>query len=143
MTTMSHCCASDKKPQQSPKQVACHRDGNLCAQVPYNTVLHHVKQPWKLTPTEQAYYFCDHSECDVVYFGSDESIIDKIDVRTPVGIKEDSEDALICYCYGVSKGEALKDDLAKRFVIEQTKKGLCACMIRNPSGKCCLKDFPK
>jgi hypothetical protein len=28
-------------------------------------------------------------------------------------------------------------------VIEQTRLHNCACDVRNPSGRCCLKDFPK
>lgn len=140
---MKNCCSSDNQVQQAPKRTTCPKDGKQYAQVPYNIVLHHIKQPWKLASIEQPYYFCDNPECDVVYFGLDDSIIDKTQVRTPVGIKEDSEEALICYCYGVSKREALKDDLAKRFVMEQTKSAFCACATRNPSGKCCLKDFPK
>ena len=31
----------------------------------------------------------------------------------------------------------------KDFVIKSTKEKTCACTTRNPSGKCCLKDFPK
>ena len=37
--------------------------------------------------------------------------------------------------YGSSK--------TKEFVMAQTKAQNCACEIRNPSGKCCLVDFPK
>jgi hypothetical protein len=28
-------------------------------------------------------------------------------------------------------------------VMAQTKAGLCSCDTSNPSGRCCLKDFPK
>ena len=44
----------------------------------------------------QPYYFCDDPECDVVYFGLDDSLILKSQVRTPVGLKERSEDATVC-----------------------------------------------
>jgi len=39
--------------------------------------------------------------------------------------------------------EAATQPDAKSFVIEKTKGHFCECEARNPSGKCCLKDFPK
>jgi hypothetical protein len=140
---MSDCCSSSKKVSQSPKRHVCPENNKQFIAVPYSTVLHHVKDPWKLTPKEQAYYFCDDPDCDVVYFGYDNSIIRKDQLCTKIGIKESSGDALVCYCFGVSNSEAKKDDQAKAFVIEQTKQSLCSCSTYNPSGRCCLKDFPK
>jgi len=104
-----------------------------------------IKEPWNLTFKQQTYYFCSDPDCDVVYFGSDNSSIHKDQLRTKVGIKETSDDALICYCFDVSRTTAQANEKAKAkaFVIEQTKKLLCSCTAHNPSGKCCLKDFPK
>jgi len=107
------------------------------------TIAHHIKEPWNWKNKEQGYYFCDDPECDVVYFGQDNSIIQKQQLRTPVGIKQKSEESLICYCFGVNRHEASTNIKAKTFVIKNTKNHTCACEIRNPSGKCCLKDFPK
>ena len=45
-------------------------------------------------------------ECDVVYFGQDNSIIEKSALRTVVGIKEKSDTFPICYCFGVSANQA-------------------------------------
>lgn len=140
---MSECCSSNKVIEQHPKRHVCPSNGQQYLEVPYSTILHHVKEPWKLTPKEQAYYFCDDPECDVVYFGFDNSTILKIQLRTKVGIKETSGDTLICYCFGVSRSEAQTNKQAKAFVIEQTKHSQCACTTHNPSGRCCLKDFPK
>lgn len=140
---MSDCCSSCNDTSQHPKRHVCPENGKQFLEVPYSTVLLHVKEPWKLTPKEQAYYFCDDPACDVVYFGYDNSTIHKDQLRTKVGIKETSDDALICYCFDVSKSEAQKNDQVKAFVIEQTKHSLCSCTTQNPSGRCCLKDFPK
>ena len=64
-------------------------------------------------------------------------------MRTRVGIKEQSDDSLICYCFGVTAQEAATNPEVKAFVIEETKEHVCECEARNPSGKCCSKDFPK
>ena len=140
---MSDCCASPKDFEQHLNRYACPENGKHCIEVPYNTVLHHVKEPWNLRPKEQAYYFCDDPECDVVYVGIDGFTIRKNQLRTKVGIKEASDDTLICYCFGVSKSVALTNEKAKAFVVERTKDSQCSCTTYNPSGRCCLKDFPK
>jgi len=140
---MPDCCSPSKEVSQSPKRHVCPENGKHFLEVPYSTVLHHVMEPWKLIPKEQAYYFCDDPDCDVVYFGYDNSTIRKDQLRAKVGVKESSGDALICYCFGVSKSETLKSGQAKAFIIKQTKRSLCTCTTHNPSGRCCLKDFPK
>ena len=58
-------------------------------------------------------------------------------------IKEYNEDRLICYCYGVTMKQASTNSNIKPFVIQETKEDSCACETRNPSGRCCLKNFPK
>jgi len=140
---MSDCCSTNCAQEQSPKRHACPVNGKLYLEVPYSTVLQHIKEPWKLGIIDQRYYFCDAPDCDVVYFGHDNSVIRKDHLRTKLGIKETSDDALICFCFGVSKAEAKSNESIKTFVIEQTKNSQCACTSRNPSGRCCLKDFPK
>ena len=137
---MSDCCS---KSNQKTKRHTCPENNKEYGKVPFKTILHHLKTPWNLTPKEQTYSFCSDPGCDVVYFGEDSSIIHKNQLRTKVGIKETSDDALICYCFDVSRATAQANEEAKAFVVEQTKKPLCSCTTRNPSGKCCLKDFPK
>ena len=140
---MSDCCTNNKDVEQQPRRHVCPKNGKQYLEVPYGTVLHHVKEPWKQAPKEQAYYYCDDPECDVVYFGIDNSTLLKGQLRTKIGVKETSEDALICYCFDVSKAQALTSEQAKAFVIEQTRGSTCSCETYNPSGRCCLKDFPK
>lgn len=140
---MSDCCSIKNKNKPVPKRHTCPADNNQYGEVFYKTVLHHINKPWKLTTKEQVYYFCNNPECEVVYFGLDNSVIRKDQLRTKVGVKETSDNALICYCFDVSKSEARGDIAIKEFIVEQTKKGACSCTTYNPSGKCCLKDFPK
>lgn len=140
---MSDCCSSTKDTTQIPKRHICPKNGTQYHEVPYRTVLHHVKAPWDLSLTEQHYYFCDDPNCVVVYFGLDNTTITKSMLRTKVGIKETADDTLICYCFGVTKADAISNKRAKSFVVEQTKNAKCSCETSNPSGRCCLKDFPK
>lgn len=135
---MSDCCSST--PETHPGRHPCPVCGNTCREVSTTTILHHIKEPWNWKTTDQGYYFCNTPNCDVAYCGEDNSVIGKSELRTKIGLKENSTEALICYCFGVTSAEANAGTRA--FVTQKTKERLCACEIRNPSGRCCLKDFP-
>lgn len=140
---MSDCCSSSCASAQPPGKHICPLNGLEYKQVAYRTVIHHLQKPWQWKDKTQNYYFCDDPDCDVVYFGDDDSTIEKNRLRTAVGVKDQSDESTICYCFGVSKVEAILDQHIKDYVIDQTKEQMCDCEIRNPSGKCCLKDFSK
>lgn len=140
---MSDCCSTCCSPKAFPKRHICPANGKEYGQVSSTTIKHHINAPWSWVEKDQGYYFCSDPDCSVVYFGQDNSVIEKAQVRTEVGVKEKSENALVCYCYGVAKSEAQNNPLTRQFVIEETKQQRCACETKNPSGKCCLPDFPK
>lgn len=140
---MSDCCSPTAGTTTHPHKRRCPRHGGECAEVPVRTITHHLRQPWAWPHADQRYYFCDNPACEVVYFGEDGSLILASQLRTVVGIKNAAADSLICYCFGVTWADALRDATAKEFVVAQTRAGLCACETRNPSGRCCLKDFPQ
>jgi hypothetical protein len=79
----------------------------------------------------------------VVDFGEDGQRFGAEALREPVGQKGKGAEAMLCYCFDIHYGEAARDASLKRFVIEQTAAGCCSCEVRNPSGRCCLKDFPR
>ena len=139
---MSDCCSSTNCSISNPQKRRCPVNGNECRSVSSKTIAHHIAQPWAWDGKREAYYFCDDPDCDVVYFSDDDIVITKSRLRTEVGVKSTSEDSLTCYCFGVTKSQASNPDI-KQYVIEQTKQGTCSCDSANPSGKCCLKDFPK
>jgi len=147
---MSDCCSSNDtyngeegKKNTSPRKFTCPINHEDYVAVSNKTILHHLKSPWKNKLSKEQYYFCDDPDCDVVYFGLSGSIICKAELRTVVGRKEVSDEALVCYCFGVSKSLAKQNLDIKTYVMQQTKEKNCACDVRNPSGRCCLKDFPK
>jgi len=141
---MSDCCVSTSE-QAKPKTVKrkCPSCEQLCLDVPRKTILQHIKEPWRRELSEQDYYFCRTPACVVIYFSNDDKTINQSELRTRIGIKERADDALICYCFGVNKVDAATKKEVKDFVIKQTKESNCSCETTNPSGRCCLKDFPK
>ena len=140
---MNHCCSQSGPSHQAPKKLACPVNHKDYIRVPLKTILHHLKQSWNYTLIEQAYYYCDDPDCEVVYFSEDNSVIKKSELRTPIAAKEKYQDAFICHCFGVSLEDVTLNPDIKEFVIQQTKQGNCSCETSNPSGRCCLKDFPK
>jgi hypothetical protein len=140
---MSDCCASSRSKSNTSKVHRCPVNGKEYKEVSVATILHHITAPWSWGSKDQAYYFCDDPGCDVVYFRRDNTVIEKSKLRTHVGIKEMSPDSLVCYCFGISASEAAHNPEVRSFVQQKTKEHVCACEARNPSGRCCLKDFPK
>lgn len=145
---MTDCCGTscDSKSgdqKSSPRKFTCPVNHEDYVSVSEKTMLHHLKSPWENKLSKEQYYFCDDPDCDVVYFGLSGSTINKNELRTVVGVKEQSDKELVCYCFGVSKALAKQNHKIKAYVTQQTKEKNCACDIRNPSGRCCLKDFPK
>lgn len=139
---MSDCCSTSDTTPPFPKKHRCPLDGKEYSQVSTSTIKHHIKAPWSWQAKDQGYYFCSDPDCPVVYFGEDNSVIEQDSVRTRIGTKEKPAEALVCYCYGVTRQEAENTPLIRQFVIAETKRQQCACEARNPSGKCCLSDFP-
>ena len=140
---MTDCCNTTETTAQRSKKHTCPVNGQRYNTVSKKTIKHHIKQPWLWQSIDKEYYYCDDPNCEVVYFADDNSIIDTSAVRTQIGIKDKSEKALICYCFGVSRSTTQNAPEAKAFVIEQTKNHNCSCTTSNPSGRCCLKDFPQ
>lgn len=139
---MSHCCSSSSD-ATSPNKAKCPVNGLEYTSVSARTILHHIKSPWKWTDDNQQYYFCDDPNCDVVYFSESGTTISLSEIRTLVGVKSTSVNAPVCYCFNISKEEVAANPSVKDFVIEKTRLGLCSCETSNPSGRCCLKEFPR
>lgn len=140
---MSDCCASSDCKTTHPNKCRCPSNGIEYAEVSTRTIAHHINHSWQWDDKGKRYFFCDDPDCDVVYFGEDGAVILKSQLRTTVGVKEVSDDTPLCYCFGISKADALNDPGIRDFVVTATKLKLCSCDTRNPSGHCCLKNFPR
>jgi hypothetical protein len=130
--------------------MACPSSGTPSKRVGLVTVKSLVRQlPFGMPRTQ--YFFCDSAACDVVYFPLDASapVFRCRDLLVPVGAKQPSASGLLCYCFGVTRGqveEELRKD-GKCTVLEriraEVKAGNCACEWKNPSGKCCLGSIAR
>lgn len=138
---MSNCCAPTAETSVPSGKLPCPLCGGAGVGVALQTLLHQLARPWHRQGMNQQYYFCGTPDCEVVYFTDTGVTIGKQELRTVVGSKETAPDALLCYCFDVSRADAA-DPAVRDFVVRQTRAGLCACTTRNPSGRCCLKDFP-
>ena len=131
---MTNCCSSTC--DTPSKKHRCPANGNEYNEVSLKTIIHNIKSPWSFNLKNQPYYFCDDPSCDIVYFGLDNSSIKTEQLR-----KE--KHSLLCYCFAVTATDYANNPEIKDFIIRQTKSGVCSCETHNPSGKCCLKRFPK
>lgn len=84
---MTNCCSESRNPVSFPKKNKCPGCGKQYRGVTEKTILYHIKAPWNWHNKTQGYYFCETPECEVVYFGQDDSIIKKSELRTTVWSK--------------------------------------------------------
>ncbi len=139
---MSDCGVKKSVTSYSYACPECHQLGN---RVSLKTLYHNVRFPENQQILLASYFYCADKRCAVAYF----SITGKILARhLLISAQAESIEAdKLCYCFDISAAQyrsALKENKAERaknFVIGQTKTGLCACEVRNPSGQCCLAIF--
>ena len=111
------------------------------------TIIHHVRHEHLDRVNEEAYRFCPERNCEVVYYSNRGTKFDGNDLREPVGAKLIGDTRPICYCFGFTEGDVRKQiNQTGHTTIATTissliKEGMCACEIRNPSGRCCLGDL--
>ncbi len=142
---MAECCAVKEGQAKPPAVMACPVSGARSKQVNVLTVKSLV-QHLSFGAPRARYYFCEDSDCDVIYFPwqSDAPTFRKADLCVRVGVKEKSDPIPVCYCFGVTR-ENIEEEIrrsgkstfAERITAE-IQKGNCACEVKNPSGKCCL-----
>src|SRR5216683_4939613 len=146
---MSDCC-SVRDSSNAPAVMACPVSGTRSKQVDMLTVKSLVRQLPLGMPNTQ-YYFCESSDCAVVYFALDAEAprFRREDLVVRVGAKEKADPIPICYCFGFTRQDIWdeirstgKSTVAKRITAE-VEAGRCACEIKNPSGKCCLGDVTR
>ena len=92
-------------------------------------------------------YFCPNPDDDTLYFflGEDDPLTLN-DVKVRVGFKEREAPHPVCYCFDYAK-EAIQDDYRQHgecriesFIRDMVAKDLCACEVKNPTGRCCLGE---
>ena len=137
---MTGCCAKEECGKQVAVKLVCPSCAEVSHQVGLQTVLHHLLRPWQslLEPTAPAFYFCANKNCEIVYFSEGQQ---QYSAKEVVKLTAEDGQNLLCYCFQVSEQDYLQQPELVNFVKAQTKLKRCACEVKNPSGKCCLKDF--
>lgn len=101
-------------------------------------------------PRRQYFWLCEDSDCDVVYFGEEGTLLGTSDVRVIPSFKgSPSQNDLVCYCF-LYRRQDIEDELKASGdttifdrITAEVKAENCACEVRNPSGQCCLGDVRK
>jgi hypothetical protein len=147
---MSDCCSANEKTDSGAAVMACPVNGARSKRVDTLAVKSLVRKLPLGMPNTQ-YYFCDASDCDVVYFALDAKAprFRREDLVARVGAKETADPIPICYCFGFTRQDIWdeiqstgKSTAAQRITAE-VQAGRCACEVKHPSGRCCLGDVAR
>lgn len=138
MTVGTPCCEG-AEPESEPAR--CPRSGHVGEPVAWRTVAALTSIP---LPPKQNFRLCRDPDCDLVYFGDAGAriVLSALGVRP--GFKRGGD--LLCYCFQLCRQEVESEMATKgatsipERIASQVKAGACACDVRNPSGKCCLKE---
>jgi hypothetical protein len=111
------------------------------------TVLFMVKPECLEEALNGTFRLCPHRECAIVYFQEQGNRVFTVDdLRTTVGVKASKDPIPLCYCFGFDESH-LREEIAEtgtttipERISYLIREGLCACDVRNPSGKCCLGE---
>ncbi|MBI5793243.1 MAG: hypothetical protein HZA63_17400 [Rhodocyclales bacterium] len=139
---MADCCSTPATGSDHPRKQRCPGNGAECAEVSPRTIAHHIAAPWTWTPTASRWFHCADPACEVLYFDDEGSTIPRSRLRIRAAV-DASGDRPLCHCFGLTPDDFLRDPATRDYVVAQTRAGLCSCETSNPSGRCCLKDFPE
>lgn len=142
MSMSCDCCSTSS----NTTEVSCPGCAKAGERVEVVTVLHQISRPWQERVSDGPYFFCHQVGCNTVYFTTQGESFTTEQLRQGVGQKATDKGRMLCYCFDVRYSDLRDADAARacrEFVIAKTRAKLCACEERNPSGRCCLRDFPK
>ena len=143
---MTDCCAIP----HAGEPPTCPVNGRVARPVPRNTVEGLVRPEFSALLLPQQYYFCDASDCDVVYVSAlADHLITKDQLSIRVGIKERLDPIPVCYCFDFDRA-SIRDDIRRsgttdiqRVITARVRAGECHCEGSNPSGGCCLGEVSR
>jgi hypothetical protein len=134
------CCGPSS---ETLERADCPEDGSTGELVKRLTVAAQMRGP---VPPKQEFWLCRSPDCSVVYFGSEGTTVTVDQVHEIPEFKAGGS-GLACYCFGHLE-TTIADEVrvsgtsgTVSSVEDQVRAGNCACEVRNPSGKCCLKDL--
>ena len=141
-------CCLPTEVLEAPRNAECPHSGTVSGKIQRLTVEHLVKPELKGSISDSQYYYCDASDCPVVYFTQDGSgTFTKGDLQVAVFNKDMGKDVNVCYCFDWTR-ERIRDQIktagsstALDEIREKVNADNCVCEMKNPKGVCCLGDI--
>lgn len=140
----SSCCDSVETQKQSLACPACAHNGSAVSSVtPRHTLNPRLR---KQVDATAAYYFCASPDCAVVYYSDSGQYFTTEELINRVTCKDSSPETPLCYCFKISKQDALDELKASGHstvlasIREQMDSKGCFCEKSNPRGTCCLEE---
>lgn len=132
---------------ETDEPLPCRNCSHLTSAVSRRTVLFMVKPEFLEEALNGTYRFCQARECPIVYFEEQGTRIFTVDdLRITAGVKSSADPIPLCYCFGFDESH-LRNEISQTGttripdrISHLIREGLCACDVRNPSGKCCLGE---
>ena len=139
------CCCP---PQQTSWHKTCPKNGTKGKRVQTIT-LKSLLIPSALESLnpDVAYYFCETSDCPVVYFNEKGQIFSIEQVKVPVFQKDKGLNVSVCYCFGWSRDRIQQEIIqtskstAETNIRSHIQAGRCGCEVNNPQGSCCVANI--
>lgn len=139
------CCG--EQAQEKNHRRFCPINGQKGQRVDSNTLRHLIKENKRSEIKDSGYYFCKDFDCNTVYYHIESGqCFDKLDLRVRVGLKESEDPVWVCYCFDISKKMILEEiaTMGKSIfgdrIRQEVMDGHCECEVKNPSGRCCLRE---
>ncbi|MBI4389506.1 MAG: copper chaperone Copz family protein [Nitrospinae bacterium] len=143
---MGSCCGAEIE----KSKVVCPCCGSEGIPVGAQTLRHLVVESRRGDIGSGGYRFCPAHACPVVYYGDEQArSFYKEDLAVKVNEKESDPAVPLCYCFNISEQDIRSEVLetgqssASERIRAEVKAGHCACDIKNPSGRCCLKNVER
>ena len=123
----------------------CPNCGQPTLKVKENTVKNIGISSEKTNQTKAKWQLCINKECETVYVSGDCKLL-KEDIKPSLFFKDSSDNAIVCYCYDISRAEIkyavekgcrTKSEICK--LLNKKKSG--SCETTNPIGKSCSEVF--
>ena len=135
---MADCCGGHDTLGARAACPHCARAGRVVSMDMVRTLVE-VPRSWRQGVA--SVWVCEGHDCPVLYFDVKGVRVAVTALAGRPAFKGGGDDALLCYCFGVTWGAATRG--AWVFVVEKTRSGKCRCASCHPAGRCCLKDWPK
>jgi hypothetical protein len=132
--------------ERRTRAASCPASGHTGVAVEWMTIAALLRVP---LPPKATYWLCPDPACPVVYFSAAGARFERDTLHVDPGFKRARGDGLVCYCFGHLESDVIDEieSTGSSTVIEAIRARIrsagCACEVRNPSGRCCLREITR